>query len=109
MRLKKLIFAGLLSTISLFCLGQGTTVVDSILSGGLYRQYRLYLPASYDSTKSLPLVLNLHGYTSNAIQQQFYSNFMPVADTANFLVVHPEGTALAGSLFWNAGIASTPD
>lgn len=87
----------------------GTTLTDSILSGGIQRKFRLYKPNSYNGNTAVPLVLNLHGYTSNATQQQFYGNFMPIADTANFLIVHPEGTAPLGSQFWNAGIAGSPN
>lgn len=82
-----------------------TTVIDSIFSGGQWRSYRLYVPAIYTGTTARPLVLNLHGYTSNAQQQQLYSNFMPIADTANFLMVCPNGTYSSGQRFWNAGIS----
>ena len=83
-----------------------TTVVDSIFTGGQWRSYRLYVPAIYTGTTARPLILNLHGYTSNAQQQQLYSNFMPIADTANFLMVFPNGTYSSGQRFWNAGISS---
>jgi polyhydroxybutyrate depolymerase len=60
--------------ISTFFISQSqTTVVDSIFSGGQYRSYRLYVPAIYNGTTARPLILNLHGYTSNATQQQFYA------------------------------------
>ena len=42
------------------------TVVDSILSDGIYRNYRLYIPKSYTTNSRYPLVFNLHGYTSTA-------------------------------------------
>lgn len=86
----------------------GTTIVDSILSNGVYRSYLLYVPANYTGVSSVPLILNLHGYTSNAVQQQLYSNFMPIADTAGFLMVYPQGTKDSyGNPFWNAGTVST--
>lgn len=82
----------------------GTTITDSIFSNGVYRSYRLYIPANYTGNNSVPLILNLHGYTSNATQQQLYSNFMPIADTAGFLMVYPQGTTDSyGNPFWNAG------
>ncbi len=83
-----------------------TTVVDSIFVGGQYRSYRLYVPAIYNGTTARPLILNLHGYTSNASQQQLYSNFAPIADTANFLMVFPNGTFSSGQRFWNAGLST---
>ena len=79
-----------------------TTINSTIQSGGLTRDYRLYVPAIYTGTTSVPLVLNLHGYTSNNLQQEFYGDFRPIADTANFLVVHPNGTMDPnGNRFWN--------
>ncbi len=84
-----------------------TTSIDSIFSGGQYRTYRLYVPASYNGVTPRPLVINLHGYTSNAQQQQLYSNFMPIADTANFIMVLPNGSYSNGQRFWNAGISPT--
>jgi polyhydroxybutyrate depolymerase len=80
-----------------------TTVVDSFLHQGIYRSYRLYIPAVYSGTQPVPLVFNLHGYGSNATEQQFYGDFMAIADTANFLIVHPNGTKIAGAQYWNAG------
>jgi len=71
------------------------------------RKYRLYVPNIYTGSQSVPLILNLHGYTSNALQQQLYSNFMPIADTANFLMVYPEGKAPLGNQYWNAGFGGT--
>lgn len=91
---------------SLFSVHAQTTVIDSIFVGGQYRSYRLYVPAIYTGATARPLILNLHGYTSNAQQQQLYSNFMPIADTANFLMVYPNGTYSSGQRFWNAGISS---
>jgi polyhydroxybutyrate depolymerase len=53
----------------------------------------------------------LHGYGSNAAEQEFYGDFRPIADTAGFLLVHPNGTTDAGgSQFWNTfGNSSVDD
>ncbi len=84
-----------------------STIVDSIFVGGIYRNYRLYVPALYNGSTARPLIFNLHGYTSNALQQQQYSNFKPIADTANFLMVFPNGTKDGSNQpFWNAGMSS---
>lgn len=93
---------------SLFSIKAQTTVIDSVFVGGIYRNYRLYVPAIYTGATARPLILNLHGYTSNANAQQLYSNFMPIADTANFLMVYPNGTKDGSNQpFWNAGISSS--
>ena len=89
----------------LFTLAQAsaqTTLTGTIQSGGLIREYRLYVPAAYTGSTAVPLVLNLHGYTSSGFEQDLYSNFRPIADTANFLLVMPNGTLdPQGNRFWN--------
>ena len=97
-----LVLSGLLA----FCPGilrAQTTVVGTIRSGGLVREYRLYVPAIYTRTTGpVPLLFNLHGYGSNNVQQEAYGDFRPIADTANFLVVHPNGTIdAANKRNWN--------
>ncbi len=87
-----------------------TTIIDSIFSGGIYRNYRVYIPAAYTGTTARPLVFDLHGYTSSAIAEQGYSNFMPIADTANVIFVYPNGTLDGSSQpYWNAGFGTTMD
>lgn len=88
------------------------TITASITHDGLTRSYILYVPASYSAENSAPLVFNFHGYTSNASDQMWYGDFRPIADTAGFLVVHPQGTLLDGQTHWNVGgwtTASTID
>lgn len=104
----KSILTGLLTSASLFAFSQ-TTIIDSIVSDGIYRSYRIYVPAAYTGASARPLIFDFHGYTSNAQQEQLYSNFMPIADTANFLVVYPQGTSIGGQPYWNAGQGGAND
>jgi polyhydroxybutyrate depolymerase len=99
-------FLSIIFISTLFIVQSQTTIVDSIFSGGIYRSYQIYVPSIYTGTTPRPLILNLHGYTSNANSQQLYSNFMPIADTANFLMVYPNGTFSSGQRYWNAGLYS---
>jgi polyhydroxybutyrate depolymerase len=83
-----------------------TTVADSFLHNGIMRTYTYYVPANYDGTRAYPLVFNLHGYSSIGYEQAFYGDFKPIADTAGFIVVHPDGTiqpATTDTRFWNVG------
>lgn len=96
----------------IFCLKifAQTTISDTISSGGILRDYRLYIPAIYNPANPVPLVFNLHGYTSNNVAQEFYGDFRPIADTANFIIVHPNGTKDGfGNRFWNTFDGSTVD
>lgn len=63
-----------------------------LTSGGIEREYLVFVPASYNPTEPTPLVLSMHGYTSNVTQQQLYSGWNTVAQRENFIVVYPQGT-----------------
>jgi polyhydroxybutyrate depolymerase len=105
MRVTRFIFTSLLSLTSFFCLAKtGITITDSIMSSGVYRKFLLYLPATYDSTGALPMVIDLHALGDNSQGEQLYTNFMPIADTASFFVVYPQGTS--ANPYWNAGLTS---
>lgn len=85
-----------------------TTVNSSFMHGGINRTFSYYVPAIYNSAQPVPLILNLHGYTSNGLQQSIYGNFKNIADTANFIVAHPDGTFDGSSnRFWNAGFGTS--
>jgi polyhydroxybutyrate depolymerase len=84
------------------------TIYDTIAHQNIDRSYILYVPATYDPNSPAPLVLNFHGYTSDAGQQMFYGDFRPVADTAGFILVHPQGTKdNLGNNYWNSGWGGT--
>lgn len=105
-----LLFIGFI--VSGYTIQAQTTVNGSFVHNGLTRTYSFYVPASYTAGQPVPLVLNLHGYTSDGSQQSLYGNFKPIADTANFIVVHPDGTIDSGTSqrYWNFGIfGSTVD
>jgi polyhydroxybutyrate depolymerase len=82
----------ILLVVGLFNLNAQQTINGSIQHDGLTRTYILYVPANYTGTTNVPLLFNFHGYGSNASQQMTYGNFRPIADTAGFLIVHPQGT-----------------
>jgi polyhydroxybutyrate depolymerase len=69
-----------------------TALSKSFIFEGISRTYRVYIPAVYNGSASVPLVLNLHGYGSNSTEQEIYGDFRPIADTANFIIAHPDGT-----------------
>lgn len=88
------------------------TLTETLTHDGIQREYILYVPTSYTGNTAVPLVFNFHGYTSNATEQMWYGDFRGIADTAGFLVVHPEGTLLNGATHFNVGgwtIGSTVD
>lgn len=82
----------LLELFGFLSLNAQTTIIDSFLHDGIYRSYRIYIPAKNDGVKKVPLILNLHGLGSNGFEQENYGDFRPIADTANFIIVSPNGT-----------------
>lgn len=89
----------LLPLLCLPCFVPAQTLTGSFQYDGQLRDYRLYVPEAYDGSEPWPLVFNLHGYTSNAFQQQIYSQMDVVADTGHFLVCYPNGVDNS----WNVG------
>lgn len=88
----------------------GQTINGSIQHDGIQRDYILYVPAIYNAATPVPLVFNLHGYTSNNVAQLFYGEFRPIADTANFILCAPNGTIDGqGNRFWDAFGAGVVD
>ncbi|MGD2154725.1 MAG: PHB depolymerase family esterase [Gemmatimonadales bacterium] len=63
-----------------------------IISSGQKREYLLYVPSSYDSTRSTPLVISMHGGAMWGAAQRETSRWNDVADRHGFLVVYPSGT-----------------
>jgi len=109
MKYSALIF--ILIGIPLFCFSQ-QSINGAITHDGLKRDYILYVPANYTGNTNVPLVLNFHGYTSNANEQMWYGDFRTIADTSGFIIVHPQGTLLNGVTHWNVGgwtLGSTVD
>jgi polyhydroxybutyrate depolymerase len=69
------------------------------MSGGAMRSLNVHVPSSYDPSQPMALVLNFHGYSSNAMQEDLLSGMSAKADAAGFIAIHPEGTQSS----WNAG------
>src|SRR5262245_7593875 len=79
--------------------GPGETVVD-ITSGGRPRRFRLFVPSSYDPTRSTPLVFDFHGALSDGAEQEGRSRFRDVGEANGFLIATPDGYEQT----WNAEV-----
>ncbi|MBL4652976.1 MAG: T9SS type A sorting domain-containing protein [Flavobacteriales bacterium] len=105
----KIVFTSAILLLGMLSLAQ-QTIVDTITHGGIERTFTLYVPAMYSSSVSTPLVFNFHGYGSNMTDQMGYGDFRDIADTANFIIVHPMGTFDGGGTsFFNAGWGGSVD
>jgi polyhydroxybutyrate depolymerase len=80
------------------------TLNKSMTHNGVLREYIVYIPAIYNPEIPSPLVFNFHGYTMTAKDQMKWGgNMRPVADTAGFILVYPQGSLLGGVTHWNVG------
>ncbi|MEM1118990.1 MAG: PHB depolymerase family esterase [Bacteroidota bacterium] len=66
---------------------------------GLEREYRLYVPPSYDASEETPLVFVYHGGNTPVEAQIDISIMNPVADTAGFIIAYPVGLPVFDSIF----------
>lgn len=75
----------------------------NLVHDGIEREYLVYVPNEYDASISIPLVLNFHGFGGTAYDHYKYTSDMTsLADTANFLLVYPQGAAgTDGYSHWN--------
>lgn len=71
------------------CLQENITIsID-----GKQRVYDLYIPDTIKN-QSVPLVVDLHGLTSNSWQQRLLSGYQQLADEEGFAIMYPQGTTL---------------
>ncbi|MEM2100331.1 MAG: PHB depolymerase family esterase [Thermoproteota archaeon] len=73
----------------------------SLEINGRIRNYLVYIPSAYDGQTPLPLVIALHGYTSNPRAIELTSGLSLKAEEENFIVIYPQGIGPDSS--WNAG------
>jgi polyhydroxybutyrate depolymerase len=77
-------------------------IKGELIHDGINREYILYIPKSL--TIDAPLVVMLHGFTSNAEKIMGYSEMNKIAEENNFAVVYPQGTKdRQFNTFWNVG------
>jgi polyhydroxybutyrate depolymerase len=74
-----------------------------LISGGLERTYRLFVPPAYDGRTRLPLVLDLHGSGGTAAGQAQTSRFEALAAREGFLVASLQAPAATGNR-WNVPV-----
>ncbi len=89
--MKKLLFALFTISTSIVTAQTGTTIYKSFESDGVTRSFTYYVPdIYYTANVEVPLILNIHGWTGSSADQEGYTGFREIADTANFIIIHPE-------------------
>jgi polyhydroxybutyrate depolymerase len=104
----------LVTAIALVCLPAAIAAVEAvryfganrsthtIVSAGLTRDYILYVPPTYDSSRPTPLVISLHGAVMWPAAHQDTSQWNRVADREGFIVAYPAGLSGDGPRHWEA-------
>jgi polyhydroxybutyrate depolymerase len=72
---------------------------------GRNRTYLLHIPPHYNSSKSFPLVIALHGGGGNSKNMMEKTGFNNLSDEKGFIVAYPDGVGRLKNrlLTWNAG------
>lgn len=92
--------AALVTVCLLWVRGQGQDSKDlppqhtreTLKIGNLVREYILYVPSLYDSTKPTPLVIMLHGFGGTALSAAKETQWSSLATRESFIVAYPEAT-----------------
>ncbi len=63
----------------------------SLVHDGLTRTYKVYVPSSYDKTKSMPLVIALHGGGGSGRGMIELTHFNDISEPNEFIAVYPDG------------------
>ena len=76
-------------------INDGATIINV---GGVNREYVIYIPSTYDSIDTVPLMLIFHGWTMSANDQMNISDMRDLSETEQFILVYPQGTVFHLSL-----------
>lgn len=92
----------LIAKLLLSCSQVDKPLLGTFQHNNLERKYIYYQPAELQQNS--PLLVVLHGFTSNANKIMEYSNFNELAQSNGFAVLYPQGTIDNDSnTFWNVG------
>jgi polyhydroxybutyrate depolymerase len=69
---------------------------------GVMRTFLVHVPAHYDNTRRVPLVIVLHGHGESAGNFENYTGMSDKADTEGFVAVYPQ--ALGDPAVWHTAI-----
>lgn len=78
------------------------TFLRSIKVEGETREYLIHIPNSYDTTKSVPIVMNFHGFSQSVSDYIIEADMRPLAESDTFILIYPQGSYLNGFSHWNA-------
>jgi polyhydroxybutyrate depolymerase len=87
------------------CMGKAAQPADATWKVG-GRDVFVHVPAGYDPATPNPIVLGIHGLSSNGPDQARISHMIAASDARGFIAVHPDGTGSPKG--WNGGDCCNP-
>jgi len=78
------------------------TLLRNIEVEGETREYLIHIPNSYDTTKSVPIVMNFHGFSQSVSDYIIEADMRSLAESDTFILIYPQGSYLNGYSQWNA-------
>ena len=91
----------ILIVLSMLAIGAATLAIlfsiadrtnGQLVSTGQVRRYLVHVPASYNGSQPVPLVISIHGFVEWPAHQMKISGWNELADKEGFIVVYPSGT-----------------
>ena len=76
------------------------TINKNLMFENINREYIIYIPSSYDGTKSMPILFMFHGGSDYAANFINFVDVRSIADTAGFIAVYPQGALDGGTTSW---------
>ncbi|MCZ7628917.1 MAG: hypothetical protein M5U19_07550 [Microthrixaceae bacterium] len=81
----------------------------TVSAGGVQREFERVIPPAFDGAGRLPLIVDLHGFTSTIEQQNLFSNLPAAASERGYVLVTPQaapatvpvGDEQITAPFWN--------
>jgi polyhydroxybutyrate depolymerase len=77
--------------------------MQTVQVGSVSRNYLLHVPAAYDGSKPVPLVVDFHGLAVTGVQQRMLSTFPAETDPEGVVMAFPTGLPGPSGNAWDVG------
>jgi polyhydroxybutyrate depolymerase len=82
---------------------------QTVQAGGVTRSYLLHVPAAYDGSKPVPLVLDFHVLSTSGAQERGISPYPDETDPDGAIMAFPNGLPGPSGNAWNVGPCCVAD
>ncbi len=82
---------------------------QTVQVGSVSRSFVLHIPKSFDGTKPVPLIVDLHGLGSSGMNELQSSPYPPLTDPEGVVIAFPDGLKGPLGTAWNLGPCCVAD